>query len=89
MIGVTCDEIGRWHGRSANDWVSEEWKQTTLIQRLEVLIRSADAAMALPGGPGTLAEVALMWNLMIVGSLPSRSLILVGPAWKQVMDCLL
>ena len=70
VIGVTCEEIGRWHGRSANAWVAEEWKQTTLIQRLEVLIRSADAAMALPGGPGTLTEVALMWNLMIVGSLP-------------------
>ena len=73
VIGVTCEEIGRWHGRTANTWVSEEWKQTTLIQRLEVLIRSADAAMALPGGPGTLAEIALMWNLMIVGSLPAEA----------------
>jgi uncharacterized protein (TIGR00730 family) len=86
VIGVTCEEIGRWHGRSANNWVSEEWKQTTLIQRLEVLIRTADAAVALPGGPGTLAEIALMWNLIIVGSLPPRPLILVGRAWNQVMD---
>jgi uncharacterized protein (TIGR00725 family) len=86
VIGVTCEEIGRWHGRSANAWVVEEWKRTTLIERLETLIRNADAAMALPGGPGTLAEVALMWNLMIVGSLPTRPLILVGGAWNRVMD---
>ncbi len=86
VIGVTCDEIGRWHGGSANAWVAEEWKQPTLIERLQLLIRSADAAMALPGGPGTLAEVALMWNLMIVGSLQSRRLILVGHAWKHVID---
>jgi uncharacterized protein (TIGR00730 family) len=86
VIGVTCDEIGRWHGRSANSWVTEEWKNGTLMERLETLIRRADAAMALPGGPGTLTEVALMWNLMIVGSLPRRPLILVGRPWMQVMD---
>jgi hypothetical protein len=86
VIGVTCEEIGRWHGRSANAWVVEEWKQPTLIQRLEMLVRNADGAIALPGGPGTLAEVAIMWNLMIVGSLPSRPLILVGRAWNHVMD---
>jgi uncharacterized protein (TIGR00725 family) len=86
VIGVTCDEIGRWHGHSANSWVVEEWKKTTLIERLELLIREADAAMALPGGPGTLTEIALMWNLMIVGSLPPRPLILIGRAWTQVMD---
>jgi hypothetical protein len=27
-----------------------------------------------------------MWNLMIVGSLPSRPLILVGRAWNHLMD---
>jgi hypothetical protein len=84
-IGVTCEEIGRWHGRSVNAWVSEEWRQTTLMQRLELLIRTADAALALPGGPGTLTEVALMWNLMIVGSLPWRPLILIGPRWNNVL----
>ncbi len=86
VIGVTCDEIEHWHGLSANAWVAEEWKQTTLIERLQLLIGSADTAMALPGGPGTLAEVALMWNLMIVGSLKSKRLILVGPAWKHVIE---
>jgi hypothetical protein len=85
VIGVTCEEIGRWHGRSVNGWVSEEWKQTTLIQRLELLIRSADAALALPGGLGTLTEVALMWNLMVVGSLPRRPLILIGSGWNHVL----
>jgi len=86
VIGVTCDEIGRWHGRDANVWVAEEWKRRTLMERLDALIRGGDAALALPGGPGTLAEITLMWDLMIVGSLNPRPLVLVGNAWKAVFD---
>jgi hypothetical protein len=86
VIGVTCDEIERWHGRAANAWVTEERKRATLLERLETLIRDAEAAVALPGGPGTLTEVALMWNLMIVGSLEPRSLVLLGDEWKAVFD---
>ena len=84
VIGVTCDEIGRYHGRSANPWVREERRCPTLLERLRVLIEGSDAAIALPGGPGTLAEIALTWNLMIVGSLASRPLVLVGDGWQRV-----
>jgi hypothetical protein len=84
VIGVTCDEIGRYHGRSANPWVQEERRCRTLLERLRELIEGSDAAIALPGGPGTLAEIALTWNLMIVGSLARRPLILVGGGWQRV-----
>lgn len=84
VIGVTCLEIEKWHKRVVNRWVSEERKKATLIERLETLIEDCDLAMALPGGPGTLTEVALMWNLMIVGSLARKPLILIGSAWQSV-----
>ena len=57
-----------------------------MLERLEALIRNCDAAMALPGGPGTLTEIALTWNLIIVGALSRRPLILIGPAWRSVWD---
>jgi predicted Rossmann-fold nucleotide-binding protein len=57
-----------------------------LIERLQHLVESCDAAIALPGGPGTLTEIALTWNLMIVESLPRRPLILVGEGWQSVFD---
>jgi len=63
----------------------EEWKKVTLVERLLVLIEGSDAALALPGGPGTLAEVSLTWNLMIVGSLSHRPLILIGEGWRRVL----
>ena len=86
VIGITCGEIESWRGASANQWVAEEWKRETLIQRLQALIESCDAALALPGGPGTLTEISLMWNLMIIGSLHRRPLILIGSGWQTVFD---
>lgn len=86
VIGVTCEAIERWRPVSANGWVKEEWRKGTLLERLEAIITGCEAAIALPGGPGTLTEVALTWNLMIIQSLPPRPLILVGPGWRSVFE---
>ena len=66
-------------------WVLEERRFATLQERLNELVRTCDAAIALPGGPGTLTEIALTWNLMIVHSIPAKPLILVGKNWLSVM----
>jgi uncharacterized protein (TIGR00730 family) len=86
IIGVTCEEIERWRPVGVNRWVKEERRTRTLLERLQALIGNCDAAIALPGGPGTLTEVALTWNLMIVGSLHPRLLILVGRGWLSTFD---
>ena len=86
VIGVTCADISRWRGIGANRWVKEEWKKENLHERLQALIDNCDAAIALPGGAGTLTEIALMWNLMIVESIHPRPLILVGEGWQSVID---
>jgi hypothetical protein len=86
VIGVTCKAIESWRSQAANSWVAEEWRTQSLLERLEVLIGRAEACLALSGGPGTLTEVALCWNLMIIGSLPRRPLILIGDAWQTVFD---
>ncbi len=86
VIGVTCKDIERSRGVVANKWVLEEWKKDALIQRLQSLVEGCDAAIALPGGPGTLTEISLMWNLMIINSLPRRPLILIGGGWKTIFE---
>ena len=86
VIGVTCEDIEQWRGASPNQWVKEEWRKKTLIGRLEALVEACDAALALPGGPGTLTEISLTWNLMIIGSLHRRPLILIGSGWQNVLD---
>ncbi|MCL4529889.1 MAG: LOG family protein [Chloroflexi bacterium] len=86
VIGVTCEDIERWRAIGPNAWVKEEWRKKTLMDRLQGLIEGCDAALALPGGPGTLTEISLTWNLMIIGSLHRRPLILIGNEWQNVFS---
>ena len=86
VIGVTCEDLETWRPIKANSWVMEEIRKKTLVERLHTLIHESDAALALPGGPGTLTEISLMWNLMIVESLHRRPLILIGDGWQSVFD---
>jgi uncharacterized protein (TIGR00730 family) len=86
VIGVTCAEIERWRPIGANRWVKEELRKETLVERLHALIHESDAALALPGGAGTLTEISLMWNLMTVESLHRRPLVLIGRGWQSTFD---
>jgi len=86
VIGVTCVNIEAWRPVKPNAWVQEERRFATLQERLNELVLACDAAIALPGGPGTLTEIALTWNLMIVNSMPPKPLILTGAGWRSVME---
>ena len=86
VIGVTCEEIEAWRKFGPNAWVQEEMRFKTLNERLFALIENCDAALALPGGPGTLAEIAMMWNKLITGGLSPRPLILIGEGWQATFD---
>lgn len=83
VIGVTCAQIEAWRPVKANPWVKEEVHRETLHERLLTLIESCQAAMALPGGPGTLTEIALTWNLLLTESIAPRPLILIGVGWQS------
>jgi uncharacterized protein (TIGR00730 family) len=86
VIGVTCEDIERWRDIKHNAWVQEERHFATLQERLNELVLACDAAIALPGGPGTLTEIALTWNLMVVDSIPHKPLILTGSGWRSVIE---
>jgi uncharacterized protein (TIGR00730 family) len=86
VIGVTCADIEAWRPVKTNAWVQEERRFATLQERLNELVLACDAAIALPGGPGTLTEIAITWNLMIIHSMPVKPLILTGAGWKSVME---
>lgn len=86
VIGVTCADIEAWRGIKPNEWVKEERRCLTLRERLNALIDGCEAAVALAGGPGTLAEITLTWNLMLIDSNLIKPLILVGPGWRGVFD---
>lgn len=89
VIGVTCEEIENWRPTPANEWVKEERKMGTLVDRIQALIRSADAILALPGGIGTLTEISVAWNLLAIESVRDLPIILIGPAWQKTITTFL
>lgn len=83
VVGVT---VAPWAERLApNRYLSEERSAQTLFERLEALVES-DALIALPGGAGTLGEVALAWNLRQMGLMSAKPVILVGESWRRMVE---
>lgn len=86
VIGITCSELETYRPTHANKWVQEEIKYETLHQRLGALIDICDGAFALPGGIGTLAEISVMWNQLLIGAQKPKPLILLGDGWKSLVE---
>lgn len=88
VIGVTCDEIEAWRPVKPNPWVLEEMRFPTLRERMYALMEHCDAALALPGGIGTLAEIVAMWSQMQTRAMPARPLLLIGGGWQATFETL-
>ncbi len=90
VVGVTCERIEALvPGLCANRWVAEEIRFSDLRARLNHLVIGTQAAVAMPGGIGTLSEIALSWSLLQIAEIPPQSLILVGEPWQQMVSVFL
>ncbi len=86
-IGVTCTRFGRG---GANPYIRQEIPTFDLFQRLNTLTRLGRAYVVLPGGTGTLVELALTWELLNKKLLSGdRPLIVLGDTWQPVIDCII
>ena len=88
-IGVTCSI---WPS-PPNRWVAEEVRTRSFSERIITLIERGDAYIVLPGGTGTLAELALAWEMMNKASLSRtvggrKPLLVMETYWRPVIDCL-
>lgn len=84
VVGVTVEP---WSARlQPNAWLTQEHAVPHLFDRLNRLIWSSDAYVAMAGGAGTLGEVALTWNLFQTKSIPLRPLILMSEPWRRLIE---
>ena len=83
-IGYTCATFEA--DFQPNPWVAEERKTRVLSARIQRLAEESDAFVVVHGGLGTLAELALVWNMMLAGELAVKPLAVVGPEWPRVID---
>ena len=83
-IGVTCSAF---KSGTANKYINSEIVTASLDERLDTLIKLGQAYVVLPGGTGTLLELAMVWELKNKGFLKkSKPIILVGEFWRPVVD---
>ena len=81
-IGITVDVFS---SRSPNSYIDEEIGTDTLLLRLDKLTEVADGYIILGGGIGTLLELALVWNLQLMGVF-DKPIVLLGPAWRAAVE---
>jgi len=68
--------------------LSEEIRARDFFERMRVMIEESQAWLVLPGGLGTLAELAMTWDLIAIRVLEPRPLLLYGEMWEPVIDTL-
>ena len=85
VIGVTTDQIGLQFNIKPNAYNSEIVNFADLRDRLLYMVEEADGYLAMPGGIGTLHEIAETWELMRIGGLPRRPFVCYGPMWAEVV----
>jgi predicted Rossmann-fold nucleotide-binding protein len=68
--------------------LSEEIRAHDFFDRMRTMIEASQAWLVLPGGLGTLAELAMTWDLVAIHVLEARPLLLYGQMWEPVIDTL-
>ncbi|GAB4542429.1 MAG: hypothetical protein Kow0063_34380 [Anaerolineae bacterium] len=85
VIGVTCTQIEEYRPLKPNPWVKEEIQHPTLRERVLYLVDHCDGIVVMPGGIGTLSELALAWSFIQVGEIPPKPIIPVGGLWQRTL----
>jgi uncharacterized protein (TIGR00730 family) len=80
-IGVTCDLFTR----VANPWIVEEVRTPRLTDRIIKLAELGTAYVILPGGTGTLLELAFVLEMVNKRFSIEKPVILQGPVWQPVL----
>ncbi|MEK6287906.1 MAG: LOG family protein [Acidobacteriota bacterium] len=84
VIGVTMEQF-----KSApNPYLKKIEPSADFYTRLQILIRDSAGYIALRGGMGTVTEISLVWNKLVMNVLPQRPLILLGECWPGAIECL-
>lgn len=83
VIGVTVDIFQS----APNLYLTQKLSTSDLFSRIKTMTEIGTGFIGLRGGMGTVTEVALTWNLLVLGCFSQpKPLILVGPAWQRVVE---
>lgn len=72
--------------QEVNPFVTQAFEHRTFFSRLHHFMIASDAFVVVPGGIGSLLEMALAWQLLQVRKLYNTPLILVGKMWADLVE---
>lgn len=82
-LGILSDEFN-W--LTPNIYLDETVRRDDLFGRIREMHARAGGFIVLKGSMGTLAELALVWNLSKLDARHRKPIILVGIGWKNVLE---
>lgn len=88
VIGVVTDQIGKRYNLEPNAYIKELVSYSELRDRLLYMVQKADGYVAMPGGVGTLHEIAETWELMRIGGVATRPFACYGDVWETIIHTL-
>mgnify|MGYP000266679836 CR=1 FL=1 len=84
VVGVTCSAF---KSSVANEYVTRTVVTGSLDERLNTLVKLGDGYVVLPGGTGTLLELAAVWELKNKRFLDAgKPVVLLGDFWRPLVD---
>jgi uncharacterized protein (TIGR00730 family) len=81
--GVTAEFFA---AAKANQWVDVEVRVKTWQERLFEIIRLGDGFVACKGGTGTLAELAVAWEMMNKSVISPKPFVTLGEFWAPILN---
>ena len=87
-IGVTWYKWEKPLYKGANEFIDEEIVAETLFERIDIMLKKAEAFIVLPGGTGTLLELSAVLEHLNKGLIEPKPIIMLGDFWKPALTCL-
>jgi hypothetical protein len=81
-LGILSAEFD---GLAPNPYLDETTMMPDLFTRIREMCQRADGFIVLKGSMGTLAELALVWNLAKIDEKHRKPIILLGEGWRHVL----
>jgi uncharacterized protein (TIGR00725 family) len=81
--GVTAEFF---KSAKANQWIDVEVRVKSWQDRLFELIRLGDGFVACKGGTGTLAELAVVWEMLNKSVMTGKPFVSLGDFWQPILE---
>lgn len=84
-IGVTYYKYADT-SKKPNKYIDEEIRAKNIFERIDVMTKKSDAFIVLPGGTGTLLELAACLELINKGLMKPKPIIALGDFWRNITE---